>query len=138
MYRPIIKWIWASKAGREPNKIKVTGKNIHCIKTVDFLKYLTYHFISRGTGGKSIVLKIADTNIPTIETVIIWLVKIGRLKDKTVKLNFWPPKSIGSHPNKNNKRAAVAQDQNPSKIVYRCPILCQIDIFLLFRNPNII
>ena len=63
------------------------------------------------------MLRIADTNIPNIEIVIIRLVKIGRLKDKTEKLNFWPPKSIGNHPNKNNKRAAVAHDQNPSKIV---------------------
>ena len=70
-----------------------------------------------GTGGKSTVLKIADTIIPSIETVIIWLVKIGRLKDKTEKLNFDPPKSIGNQPNKNNKRAAVAHDQNPSIIV---------------------
>ena len=79
--------------------------------------YLMYHFIVFGTGGKSIVLKIADTNIPTIETVIIWLVKIGKLKDKTEKLNFCPPSQIGSQPSKNNKSAAVAHDQNPSIIV---------------------
>src|SRR3989344_2952758 len=70
-----------------------------------------------GIGGKSIVLKIADTNIPNIEIVNILEVKIGRLKDKTVKLKLFPPKRIGSHPSKNSKRAAVAQDQNPSKIV---------------------
>ena len=63
------------------------------------------------------VLKIAETNIPIIEIVIICEVKIGRLKDKTEKLNFEPPKSIGSQPSKNNKSAAVAHDQNPSIIV---------------------
>jgi predicted ribonuclease YlaK len=62
---------------------KILSKN-----TVDFLNHLTYHLYSFGTGGKSQVLKIADTNIPTIETVIIWPVKIGKLKDKTEKLNL--------------------------------------------------
>ena len=117
MYLPSIRRIWASKDGIEPNKIKVMGKNSHCKKTVDFLNHLKYHFISLGTEGKSIVLKIAETNIPSMETVIIWLVKIGKLKDKTEKLNFCPPKSIGNQPNKKSKSADVAQDQNPSKIV---------------------
>lgn len=117
MYLPSIKRLWASKAGSEPNKINVTGKKSHCKKTVDFLNQREYHFKSFGTGGKSIVLKIADINMPTIETVIICEVKMGKLKDRTVKLNFCPPRRIGNQPNKNNKRAAVAQDQNPSKIV---------------------
>ena len=70
-----------------------------------------------GSGGKSIVLKTAETIIPTKETVIILLVKIGRLKERTVKLNFSPPKNIGSHPKAKSNKAAVAQDQNPSMIV---------------------
>ena len=39
---------------------------------MDFLNHRKYHFIFFGTGGRSIVLKIADTNIPTIDTVMIW------------------------------------------------------------------
>ena len=70
-----------------------------------------------GRGGKSMVLKIAETSIPIIEIVIILPVNMGRLKDKIVKLNFWPPKNIGSQPSINKSNAAVAQDQNPSMIV---------------------
>ena len=63
------------------------------------------------------MLRIAEINIPTMEIVIILEVKIGKLKDKTVKLNFCPPKTIGNQPKINNKSAAVAQDQKPSRIV---------------------
>ena len=72
-----------------------------------------------GKGGKSIVLKIAEIIIPNKEIVIILLVKIGKLKDRTVRLKFRPPKNIGSHPKAKSKRAAVAQDQKPSIIVYK-------------------
>ena len=65
------------------------------------------------------MLKIAETIIPTKEIVIILLVRIGRLKESTVKLNFSPPKNIGSHPNAKSNKAAVAHDQNPSIIVYK-------------------
>ena len=60
---------------------------------MDFLNHLEYHFISLEIGGKSIVLKIAEINIPIMEIVIIWLVRIGKLKDKTETLNFCPPKN---------------------------------------------
>ena len=129
-YLPSIRRIWASKAGNEPNKIKVTGSKSHCKNTVDFLYHLICHFISFGIGGKSIVLKIAETIIPTIEIVIILPVKIGRLNDKTVKLKLFPPSKIGSQPSKNSKRAAVAQDQNPSKIVNKCENFVKKEIFL--------
>lgn len=69
------------------------------------------HFISFGKGGKSMVLKIAEINIPAIEMVIILPVSIGKLNDKTVKLNFVPPNKIGNQPKINKSKAAVAQDQ---------------------------
>ena len=104
-------------AGREPNKIKVIGNKNHCKKIVDFLYNFKYSFIFLGTGGRSAVLKIAEIIIPAIEIVIIFEVKIGKLNDKIEKLNFDPPKIIGSQPSKNSKREAVAHDQKPSKIV---------------------
>src|SRR5258706_13018937 len=90
-----------------------------------------------GIGGKSIVLKTAEITIPIKETVITLLVKIGKLKDKTVKLNFSPPKKIGSQPRTNSKRDAVAHDQYPSINVYKWEILLRKDIFSLFKKPKI-
>lgn len=134
IYFPSIKRIWASKAGKEPKRINVTGSKIHCKNTEAFLNL----FMPFGTGGKSNVLKTAETSMPTIEIVIILPVKIGRLKDRTVKLNFTPPNNIGSHPKAKSKSAAVAHDQNPSKIVYKCETLLKKGIFLFFKKPNII
>ena len=111
---PNIKRICASKHGNDPNKIKVTGKKSHCKKTEILLKRLT----PSGTLGSIMVLKIADTSIPIKEMVIILPVKIGKLNDKTVKLNLFPPSKIGNQPNIKSKSAAVAQDQYPSIKVY--------------------
>src|SRR3989338_11281276 len=107
MYLPIIMRTWASSAGRAPNKIKVIGKKIHCTNTDILLNLLTPF----GIGGRSIVLNSAETNIPIKEMVITLPVKIGKLNDKTVKLNFGPPSKIGNQPKTNNKSDAVAQDQ---------------------------
>ena len=106
-------------AGNEPNKINVTGNSIHCRKTDILLMTRHKNGMVLGIGGNSIVLKMAETNMPAMETVIILPVKIGKLKDKTVKLNFEPPSKIGSQPNKNNSSAAVDHDQNPSIMVYK-------------------
>ena len=107
MYFPSINLIWASSAGKEPKIIKIGGKNIHCKKTVIFLR----RFTPFGILGNSIVDKIAEATIPTKEIVIILPVKIGKLKDKIEKLNLFPPRSIGNHPKINKSKAAVAQDQ---------------------------
>ena len=64
-----------------------------------------------GVGESISVLNIAETAIPTKEMVIILLVKMGRLNERTVKLNLLPPKNNGSHPKINSSNAAVAQDQ---------------------------
>src|SRR3989344_3491529 len=94
MYLPSINLIWASNAGKAPKTIKVMGKNIHCKKMVIFFNRL----ILFGIGGRSMVLKTAETTIPIREIVITLLVKIGKLKDKIVRLNLPPPKKIGSQP----------------------------------------
>src|SRR3989344_6021260 len=97
--------------------MRVTGKSSHWKKIKALFRKRTKVPISFGNGGRRMVLKIAEIIIPDIDRVIIRLVKMGKLNDKTVKLNFSPPNNIGSQPNKNNKRAAVAHDQNPSRIV---------------------
>ena len=67
--------------------------------------------IPLGSGGKSMVLKMADTSIPSKETVITRLVSTGKLNDSTEKLNLFPPKNIGSHPKIKSNSDAVAHDQ---------------------------
>ena len=57
------------------------------------------------------VLKIAETNIPIKEMVMILLVSAGKLNDKIDRLKLLPPKNMGNHPRMKSKIAAVAQDQ---------------------------
>ena len=87
IYLPNINLICASSAGKAPKIINVTGKNIHWVKIVTLLNLLT----PSGIGGNNMVLKTAETTMPINERVITRPVKIGKLKDKTVKLNLFPP-----------------------------------------------
>ena len=107
MYFPSIKSICAFNAGNEPKIIKIAGTNTHCKKINILLNRLT----PTGRRGRSIVLITAETKMPAKEIVIILPVKIGKLKDSTVKLNLLPPKSNGNQPKAKSKRAAVAHDQ---------------------------
>ena len=55
--------------------------------------------------------------MPTEAIVIIYLVIIGKLKDKSIELNCAPPKVNGNQPNKKIIKEFVAQECAPSKIV---------------------
>ena len=81
------------------------------------------------------VLKIAEISIPAKETVIILLVKMGKLKDSMEKLNLLPPKKIGSQPSTKSNNEAVAQDQYPSMRVYEWETFFQNGIFLFCKKP---
>src|SRR5665213_1842619 len=117
MYLPNIRRNWASRAGSEPKTMSVTGKKIHWQNTNARLRSLSHQTMSFGMGGNRMVLNTADTNMPSMEMVIMRLVKMGKLNDRTVKLNCFPPSKMGSQPNRNSNRAAVAHDQKPSTIV---------------------
>ena len=62
-------------AGIELKTISVTGKNTHC-KTIESILHLLQFL---GLGGKISMLVIAETIVPTIATVIILPVSLGRL-----------------------------------------------------------
>src|SRR3989344_9461636 len=107
IYLPSMSRIWASRAGNEPKTIKITGRKIRWKNTATFFHLLTV----LGTGGSNIMLKMADIIIPSKEMVIMRLVRMGKLNDKIVKLNLFPPKNSGSQPKTNSSKAAVAHDQ---------------------------
>lgn len=90
----------------EPRKIVVTGNNTHC---AIIQKYLNLPYLG-GRGGSSIIDNTADDISPIIQSVIISLVKYGRLKDSTVWLNSDPPSNTGSHPKAKIIMALVAHE----------------------------
>ncbi len=51
-------------------------------------------------------------------------------------LNFSPPKIRGSHPKKKIKRAEVAQDQNPSRMVKEWRNFSKEGILLFFERQK--
>ncbi|OGZ76794.1 MAG: hypothetical protein A3G45_00380 [Candidatus Staskawiczbacteria bacterium RIFCSPLOWO2_12_FULL_37_15] len=70
-----------------------------------------------GRGGSRTMDSTAEETSPSIASVIMVLVKYGRLKDRTVLLNSGPPTTTGSQPKRNSITAFVDQEWLPSAAI---------------------
>src|SRR3990167_6770162 len=106
IYFPSIILTWASSAGIEPKIIILTGRISHC-NTMARLLIKPYW---GGRLGKSLVEIIAEKIMPIMAAVIKVRDTTGRLFDKTVALNCWPPIIMGIQPITPIIKALVAQE----------------------------
>src|SRR3989344_6218411 len=132
IYLPNISRVCASSPGIAPKAIMVNGTRTHC-NTMEKLENLPLFF---GRTGRNVIKTIEDMIRPSIATIIIFLVRIGRLYESTVSLNRSPPRITGNQPRRKIIIGFVASDQKPSTCTDTVLNFVQNGMCGFFMKPN--